>query len=169
MQRIIAVSDSHGAAESLREALALAASKGKIDYFVFLGDGLSDWEAVKSALQSKFPQTQWVAVRGNNDFRGSLPSLAEWTVHGRKIMAAHGHEFHVKLGPQTLCYAARERQASVALYGHTHSPCLEEAYGVLLLNPGALSNPFSPAYGEILIKKSGEIKANLIAWTGFPL
>lgn len=170
MKRIIAVSDSHGDIAHLQNAVALAADKASIDVFVFLGDGMSDFEAMKPALLAHNPQMQLVFVCGNNDFGSQAPTLVEFTVCGRKLLATHGHLHHVKAGPRKLWYAAREREAAIALYGHTHASRLEEAYGVLLINPGAICNTprRNPAFAEIMIKDDGTIKADLIPWTTLP-
>lgn len=37
----------------------------------------------------------------------------------------------------TLAYRAKDNGADIALFGHTHEPLCEYAYGVLLLNPRA--------------------------------
>lgn len=171
MKRIIAVSDSHGDLAHLQNAVSLAAEKGVIDVFVFLGDGMADFEAMKPALLAHNPQMQLVTVCGNNDVGSHAPTLAEFTVCGRKLLATHGHLHHVKAGPRRLCYAARERGAAIALYGHTHASRLEEAYGVLLINPGAVCNSLrrNPAFAEITIEEDGAIKADLIPWTALPI
>ena len=171
MKRVIAVSDSHGMTQSLQDAVAIAIRQGKIDVFVFLGDGLEDVEAVKPILLAHNPQLQWVAVRGNNDFGHDAPAMEEFTVCGCAFVATHGHLHHVKFSLNRLSYAARERDAAVALYGHTHASRLEEAYGVWMVNPGAICNTYSrgSAYAEILVDDNGVPRPRLYNWMGAPL
>ena len=49
----------------------------------------------------------------------------------------HGH-----LVPNlmTLAFRAKDHGADLALFGHTHEPLCEYAYGVMLLNPGSAGN-----------------------------
>ena len=56
---------------------------------------------------------------------------------GHKIWMEHGH-----LVPNlmTLAFRAKDHGADIALFGHTHEPLCEYAYGVMLLNPGSAGN-----------------------------
>ena len=170
MQRVIAVSDSHGALSNLREVIRLASGKGKIDTFVFLGDGLSDFEEAKSDLLYHSPQARLITVRGNNDFGSDAPMLDTFSVYGRIFMATHGHTYRVKYSLDRLSYAARELNATIALYGHTHLSRMEEAYGIWMINPGAVCNASSArsAYAEILVAEDGTLRQNLVRWSGEP-
>ena len=167
-KRLVAVSDSHGAAGSLRDVVNLAMSRGIIDVFVFLGDGIGDALALKPALLAHNPELEWIAVRGNNDPYQSAPEEAFFPVNGRGVLAVHGHGYHVKLGTRKLLYTAREKGANLALYGHTHQSHLGEAYGVVLVNPGAVCEAFTgrPVWADILIGDDGSIRARLVSRAG---
>ncbi len=171
MKRLIAVSDSHGLASSLREAATLAMEKGRIDVFVFLGDGEHDFEKVRPLLLDHNPYIYISAVRGNNDYGSPLPDLDEFFLGSRKCIATHGHLYRVKYGLERLCYAAQEREATLALFGHTHHSHIEEAHGVLLVNPGSVSDSGlrKPAYAQLLVDENGQVQADLISWSGLPL
>ncbi len=168
MKRLVAVSDSHGFADHLRDAVRLALEKGKIDIFVHLGDGHADLEAVRPMLLAANPQVEIVAVRGNNDPGHCAPTEALIALGRHKILAAHGHTHHVKYGLDRLCYAARERDATLALYGHTHRFHLEEAFGVLLVCPGAICDASmqKAAFVDIRLAEDGHIAVKLVDWSG---
>ncbi len=168
MKRLVAVSDSHGMTSNLRDVVQMALERGKVDCFVFLGDGIQDLDGVRPLLLRQNPQVEIVAVRGNNDPGQSAPLAAVFYVNGLKVMATHGHQQHVKLGLDRLCYAAREQEAGLALYGHTHHSHLEEACGVLLVNPGAVceSSLHKAAFADIAVDAEGVMKAKLVSWAG---
>ena len=170
MKRLVAMSDSHGMTANLRDAAGIAMGGGLIDTFVFLGDGAQDFEKVKPALLRHNPRMQVVAVRGNNDFSKSLPIAQVFTFAGRKALAAHGTAYQVKYGLERLYYAAREMEAAIALYGHTHASRLEAVRGVLLVNPGAVCGGSlnKSAYAELLADE-GTFRANLVGWSWVPL
>lgn len=166
MKRVIALSDSHGDTANLRDAVLLARRLGAIDALVFLGDGLSDFEEIQPFLGTVCPEAALYAVRGNNDWRFSAPNGLAFNANGVKFYACHGHEWHVKYGMDRLCYAAREHGAAVALYGHTHRSHLETAYGVTLINPGAVCERTAKkaACAEICVGEDGTLRTDLLRW-----
>jgi len=168
MKRIIAVSDSHGLIVNLQDAARLALGIDKVDVFIHLGDGAADFEAIRPLLLGYQPDMQLISVRGNCDFSSNAPYLEEVMINGRKIIATHGHLYHVKQGLSRLSYAARERNASVVFFGHTHESLMEEAYGIWMINPGAVSRGTrnGPAFAEILFDEDGGIQTNLVGWSG---
>lgn len=160
--RYIAVSDSHGDRETLKQCIAQALQSGTMDGLLFLGDGIGDLDAVRPMIGAGNAKAKIIAVRGNNDFCcGDAPTTAETSMDGHRLFLCHGHAYRVKWGLESLCYAAREREAEVALFGHTHCSHLETVYGVTMLNPGAVDsrNPF--AYAE-LISADQKLRINLI-------
>ena len=66
-----------------------------------------------------------------------LPDQLLIELGGHKIWMEHGH-----LVPNlmTLAFRAKDHGADIALFGHTHEPLCEYAYGVMLLNPGSAGN-----------------------------
>lgn len=164
MKRVIVVSDSHGDAAALRAAFELARRRGPVDAAVFLGDGLGDFEAVRPALMMEGIACH--AVHGNNDWRCQEPAEALLMVNGVRIYACHGHMWRVKYGLDRLWYAAREHEAQVALYGHTHRERIDLEYGVHFINPGAVCerNKARSAYAEVLVEDNGFVQASLCKW-----
>ena len=115
----------------------------------FLGDGERDLVQV----QSRYPALPFYAVRGNCDWRSTLSASIVCTVGGVCIFATHGHLYEVKHEPNldSLLRAAEEAGASLALFGHTHLPCLESRRGITLLNPGSIGRSAHPAYAVLTL------------------
>ena len=116
-------SDSHGRADLVKK-LPLA------DAYLFCGDGLGDLRELPGAVY---------AVCGNCDWGSRQPETLLLELGGRRILMTHGHKYRVKFDQYRLALAAREADAGIAVYGHTHIPNRMEDNGLLLLNPGALS------------------------------
>ena len=108
---------------------------------------LIDVTAQKSSLReaeavaARFPDRMFWQVRGNGDFAlGSADLLyaREETLGGKRLFFTHGHLYGVKTGLYRVCCAARERQADILLFGHTHQPLTDYDDGLYILNPGSL-------------------------------
>ncbi len=142
--KILVLSDSHREEANLLRAAELE----KPDAVIHLGDHASDAEVLLRA----YPRLPVCRVRGNCDrFETDVQDEAVIEWEGVKILVTHGHRYHVKSGLLTLCYAAIQAGAQIALFGHTHMPYCEESDGLWLLNPGACGRLF-PSYGIIEIK-----------------
>ncbi len=146
--KILVFSDSHGAASRLEGA---ARMHKDADMMIFLGDGLRDAEY----LFEKTHGIPCVAVKGNCDsfsaaFSGSYLDEQTLDVDGVRIFCCHGHKYNVKLSQMPLWYRAKEKEADLALFGHTHVPFEREVEGVRLFNPGSVAER---SYGIIYIEK----------------
>ncbi|MDO4539762.1 MAG: metallophosphoesterase [Syntrophomonadaceae bacterium] len=126
--RIAAVSDTHGFTDNImRELTGLP-----LDMLLFCGDHYRD--GLKLARQLELPV---YAVTGNCDEREFKAPAQEWLrLEGKKVWLLHGHQYNVKQGLDRLWYAAREKEADMVIFGHTHVAYCEEAEGIWLLNPG---------------------------------
>ena len=163
-KRMIVVSDSHGDKENLRAAFEQAARYGVIDAAVFLGDGISDFESLKPWLISQ--RIECYAVKGNNDWSASEAYEITFTVNGVRFFACHGHTRRVKYGLDRLWFAAREHEAQVVLYGHTHRENADIEYGIQLINPGAICERSKSrvAYADIKVEDNGFAVPELVRW-----
>ena len=162
--RFLIVSDIHGRYERLVKLID--AQKG-IDALIFLGDGLADLERA-DAYSRGFGV---FAVKGNCDsfslrLRESAPEESVINLDGYRFLLMHGHTRGVKYGLTNAIYAAREREADILLFGHTHE-CVEkyipegEEYSLdkplRIFNPGSLgaSGGGYGYFGLIEIRKNG--------------
>ncbi|MBQ4067483.1 MAG: metallophosphoesterase [Clostridia bacterium] len=153
--KILVFSDSHGAYSKLERAAALHPDAGMI---IFLGDGLRDAER----LFEGYPLLDRVAVKGNCDLGGiglSDTYLDEQTaeIAGKRIFCCHGHKYNVKFTQMNLWFRAREKEADIALFGHTHDPFERREDGLLLFNPGSVAQG---SYGIIYIENGAVLASH---------
>ncbi len=142
--KLLVFSDTHRETEPMLHAVRLE----QPDTVIHLGDHAADAED----LDREFPILPIVKVRGNCDRFGSEEPeevLPQW--RGIRILATHGHRHGVKSGLLRLQYAAMEKGADIALFGHTHCPYCEQFDDLWLMNPGACGG-YRPTYGVILIE-----------------
>ena len=133
--KLLIFADSHG-----RTGTMLSVAKNlapDIAQIMHLGDNLAD----AALLQQSFPGIPIHSVAGNCDFLSVNHPDALLEIAGVRIFLTHGHRFDVKGGLLRLSLAARERQADICLYGHTHIASITAADGVMLMNPGSISLP----------------------------
>jgi putative phosphoesterase len=130
MKRLIILSDSHGNAKGIADLMPLIAEN---DYVIHLGDGAVDMRETRSLYPDKV-----YACGGNCDFFSQLPEDGILEVENVRIYFCHGHKYGVKNHLYALALAAKERDCSIALYGHTHVAGITEVDGVTLINPGSL-------------------------------
>ena len=162
--RLLIVSDSHGRYERLSELLD---RQRGVDALIFLGDGLADLERADAYSRGFIV----FAVKGNCDsfslrLRESAPEESVINLDGCRFLLMHGHTRGVKYGLTNAIYAAREREADILLFGHTHE-CVEkyipegEEYSLdkplRIFNPGSLgsSGDGYGYFGLIEIRKNG--------------
>lgn len=155
---LLIVSDTHGRYERLSRLFELHSN---VDAVVFLGDGLSDLHRA-GAQNHRFTV---FSVRGNCDGQGGFLSALKakdeisFNLGGINFLALHGHTRGVKSGMTNAIFAAREKEADVLLFGHTHEPLLTyldaEEYNLTkplyLFNPGSLA---SYSYGLCEIRNN---------------
>ena len=147
-------SDSHGASERMRRAVAQSAP----DHIVFLGDGYRDAKAV----EREYPSIPLILLRGNCDFHapGSGESIL-FELDGVRIFAAHGHRHGVKLDRDGFWNSVFCSGAALGLYGHTHCALIEQSEGRYLRNPGSIGEGPRPSYGLVHIDK-GRFRCEIV-------
>lgn len=148
--KIIVVSDTHGSYRNFKKVMQLNADA---DVVVHCGDSRDEIERIKT----EYPDKTYYAVKGNCDF-GMLPIVEEFTVDGVRFMATHGHIYNVKYGSFDLENAAKEKQADVVLFGHTHYATDAVKDGIRYFNPGSLG--YGKSFGVIEIK-NGQVLSNI--------
>lgn len=130
--RMAIVSDTHG-----RYGLAVKAldAKGHFQYIVHLGDTVADAEMIEVATASRL-----IKISGNCDPSGH-PATRLIFISGKRLLATHGDIFAVKSGLEDLYEQARDNEADIVLYGHTHIPFINDLNGILFINPGTFTSP----------------------------
>ncbi len=132
--KIVVFSDTHGLTSSAEK---IVDSNTDADLFIFLGDGENDYNYVSR----KNPQKNFLAVSGNCDYSASLPEVGEFFLKGKKIVYTHGHRYNVRSSVDVLYYLAKEREADIVLFGHTHQRFYSVIDGIHFLNPGSAALP----------------------------
>lgn len=133
--RILVMSDSHGSSRNVTLAIE---QEPTAQYIVHLGDGERDMEPHLWA----YPNKTVIQIGENCDFSSLNPSSQLFIAGGKRIFATHGHPYYVKSGLTSLYFAAKEKDAEIALYGHTHIPHLEIYNGITFLNPGSVADGY---------------------------
>ena len=149
--KIMFISDIHGMAATLRQALTHADNL-QIDRLVILGDvlyhgprngvpDLYDPQQVVELLNER--KEQIIAVRGNCDAEVDqmllqVPIMADYSeliVNDRRFFLTHGHLWNENRMPDIPA-------GSVLAHGHTHIAMLKGLpSGVTIFNPGSISLP----------------------------
>ncbi|MBR5903738.1 MAG: YfcE family phosphodiesterase [Clostridia bacterium] len=127
--KILVCSDSHGMKYNLKDAY----ERERSEYIFFLGDGLRDLDFLE------LPYNVYVAaVKGNCDMAADESETRFFELENKKLLLTHGHNSHVKQGLWKLDLLAREKEADIIFYGHTHQRLETTIDNRLYLCPGAL-------------------------------
>ncbi len=155
--KIVVVSDTHGMNDVI---IRIAGYEKNIDMMIHCGDICADADEIRERLDCPF-----YLVSGNMDFGGSYPEELALTREGHRIYVCHGHRHHVKFDLCELIAAAGDVKADIALYGHTHVARIDEAPGLVIMNPGSPVYPRSVdrigSYGVIETDAEGRVNAYL--------
>ena len=154
----VVIADTHipRRARGLPEALLLHLRR--TDRILHAGDLMAP--TLIHELEGYAPTT---AVRGNLDPpRLGLPETLEFEFGGVRV--AMIHDSGPKRGRRPrMC--RRFPDARVVIFGHSHIPWLEVEDGLMLLNPGSLTDKRrQPEYTFALLRmENGEVRAEIIA------
>ena len=158
MKKALVLSDSHGSLENVH----LIMEKFQDIHTVFhLGDLVEDANEIKKNYRNVAVEL----VRGNNDYK-NVPHEKEVLFCGKKVLLTHGHRQRVNTGILSLNLWAKEKNADIVLFGHTHKPFLDKGAGIVLFNPGSISLPRGsnrPNFGKLEINDEGNICAEIFA------
>lgn len=130
--KVLVISDTHGCANRAFNAHSLSEP---VDAIIHLGDGAADAELLRAALDVPV-----INVAGNCDPGSDAPRERLWECEGKRILLTHGDAYQVKSGLARLRQRAEAVGADAVLFGHTHQRVQENHAGLLLVNPGTLSN-----------------------------
>lgn len=128
--RLLVVSDTHGDDLILQELLVMYPNLA--GYF-YCGD---------SELSETNPLFKtYRAVVGNMDWDQNFPLTLTTTIEGTRIFMTHGHRFGVNFGLDDLVTAGQQAGAKLVFYGHTHVALAQQHQGMVVVNPGSISQP----------------------------
>lgn len=147
--KILVLSDTHGNSTSAFRAHSCCEP---VDIIIHLGDGEVDADQLRDALDVPV-----ISVAGNCDMGSRAPRERVWECEGKRVMLTHGDAYRVKSGLGMLQQRAEEIGADAVLFGHTHQAVHEKHSGILLVNPGTLSNSCQHRSYAVLIITPEEI------------
>jgi len=136
--RLILISDSHGNNQGIDKIF----NSIEFDYLFFAGDGLSD-------IGNYIYLDNVYAVSGNCDFFSRIQTDCLVKIMDKKIFLTHGHKYNAKLGLSKLIQKAKEINADIVFYGHTHEKKIELIDGIYFINPGKFGKNSSGLIVEI--------------------
>ncbi len=151
--KLLIFSDSHGSTDPMFRVT----EQIRPDRILHLGDGFHDAQA----LQARFPEIPLEQVPGNCDYQPTEPAERLLELDGVRILMCHGHTYGVKQSLLSLHYAAQEKGAGLALFGHTHRPFCDLSGSCWLVNPGSIGNRLHPAYAVIELR-AGQVFPSLL-------
>lgn len=122
------MSDSHGDMEAVKQISSLPA-----DASFHCGDSEGNFD--DPAFGSMYK------VRGNCDRDNRFSHTITANIEGKNIFVVHGHEHNVKQSLLELYYSAKEQEADIVLFGHSHLYGAEMKDGILFVNPGSTLMP----------------------------
>lgn len=131
--RILAVSDTHGDQQILEELHVLYP-----DCAAYFYAGDSELNATNKVFDT------YQAVIGNMDYDPDFPKTLTTDVDGLRVFMTHGHYYDVRSGLDQLLDAGASAGAKLIIYGHTHVALAEQHRGIVVVNPGSISQPRGP-------------------------
>lgn len=143
--KILVLSDSHGRVGNLFDIVSLFP---EVSTIIFLGDGLRDFEELKEMEVLNNKQIFYVSGNCDFDIYGENEKLFE--LGGKRFYILHGHTQGVKFGKEKLLKAAKQRNADICIFGHTHTSYKDYKDGIYFFNVGAVKDGY---YGLINILK----------------
>lgn len=115
------------------------------DLIIHAGDNFVD-----SKYIHKMTNVGMMAVRGNCDFENVEEEL-EFEIENKKFFVCHGDKYGVKYGLGQLQKKAKEIEADIVVFGHTHTPLIKEKDNTVYINPGSVSLPRGVDYRSFVI------------------
>lgn len=124
-------SDSHKSTNGMDKAIE---RHKDITHIIHCGDVADDCEY----LEAVYGKTHSICcVCGNNDFFSHYPLERIIKCESHIIYVTHGHKERVKSDLYALKAKAKENNASMCIFGHTHKQFYEND-GIHVLNPGSI-------------------------------
>lgn len=132
--KIAVISDSHYNENSIN---LIKNHLKDVDILLHCGDGAPDTKYIETYFKGEI-----YAVRGNCDITLEYPLERVIEVMGKRIFITHGHMYNVKNEYNTIFYKAKEINADIVLFGHTHKSIISNYDNLSIMNPGSISLPY---------------------------
>lgn len=129
--KVLFVSDSHGLTTELEKLVEK--HQNEVDLFIHCGD--SELDPDHPALKN------YVVVGGNCDFDERYSEDIVKKIGNKTIFITHGHKYSVKSSLIRLAYKAKEVDADIVCFGHSHYLGAEMHQEILFINPGSIRLP----------------------------
>ena len=139
MKKFLVISDTHR--NTMRARRLIEHYQCEINGVWHLGDLSSDMASLSAAYYPRYPHLAFAGINGNCDYDPTVPEERLFRIEDCKVFMTHGHRYMIRYSTDFLAEAAREKGANIVLYGHSHIPLLKEEGGLMILNPGSLSEP----------------------------
>jgi len=155
--KIVVLGDSHGEIKNLDFIMK---DLKDTDYIIHTGDYFNDGEYI-----AKNYGMNVIGVRGNCDFTSQGEEEIIKNIGGKRFFIAHGHQYGIKYDLNRFFYRGRELDADIIIFGHSHMPYYSVEDGIILLNPGSISQPRGGSFKSFAIVRieKGEISAEIIS------
>lgn len=155
---ILIISDSHGKNDNIKKLLSRFRH---LDLVIHLGDS----QCYPGTMTGLMPCPLHI-VRGNCDFIPGYPTNDVIPLQEHLAFITHGHNHYVKYRFDELRDAAKANGADIAMFGHTHEPCIDDSDSeLLILNPGSIERPRQangrPSYIFLGIDEDGTLHPNI--------
>jgi len=151
--KILVISDTHG--NNLAPVRIIEETGAEM--LIHLGDDIKDALTMEAIVDIPV-----IKVPGNCDPRAIEPRELLESISDRKIFITHGDLYRVKSDLTRLVEKAKELKASIVLFGHTHTPLIQNLDGVLLINPGTLMTASDSKSYAILTVTPFKVSAEII-------
>lgn len=147
-------SDTHRNILPAIEAIRLS----RPDIIIHLGD--HDRDAM--SIHESFPDIPMYSVCGNCDIFPMSPEADVVPLGPITAYITHGHLYNVDYRSyDSLVYAAQERGAKIAMFGHTHRAEYTELGGVTVINPGTAGKGRNLTWAMVEVFDNGGIAVQI--------
>jgi len=155
------ISDMHGNLEAWQAVMSGVFKD--VDKVLIAGDiygaGLVDrsasfYQPEKLKEQLAHSPIPLLCIRGNCDTRSSEPDELTGELFGKKFYMCHGQEC---TSDRAIAALAKQHQASILIYGHTHQWRLEKIGELIIINPGSPTLPDINNYLTVAILDQDKI------------
>ncbi len=132
-KKLLIISDSHGYDDLVLKVL----KKEDYDVSVFAGDYTTDLSFMKAHFD--------YFVDGNNDYQ--YKDVETFKIENIKFVLVHSHQFFSFDKDKYFSRMrefAKEHNADVLIYGHTHYQLIDDEQTPILVDPGSIALPRGP-------------------------